>query len=78
MEVLTHGVQVQGRSEAVMGMVVGRGQSGDHPVWRAFCISLNCLRKGVAASREVGRVCNQAACVGFLVPVSEAWTLNGK
>lgn len=29
MEVLMHGGQVQGTSEAVMGMVVGRGQDGD-------------------------------------------------
>ena len=74
MEVLTHGGQVQGRSEAVMGMVVGRGQAGDHSVWRAFCSSLNSSQER-RGSQLGSRQSLRSGCLCWF-PGSCVWRLD--
>ena len=68
-----HGGQVQGTSEAVMGMVVGRGQDGDQECVEGLFHLIELI-----SGKMLQPVCSQATCVGFLVLVSECWTLNEK
>lgn len=67
-----HRGQVQARSESVVGMVAGTEQDGDQGcVQGLFYLPWTHVGKDGEP-----RLCSQAACVRFLVPVSDYWTLN--
>lgn len=72
-----HGDQVQGRSEAVMRMVVGRGQDGDQECVEGLFHLIGSISGKML--QPVGKSAESAVrlvVLVSLVPVSECWTLN--